>query len=217
MADKPRTTRPQPPAPTHRQAAAERDPGASALNVPNTVCAIRLLGSFGLIYLAVAGRPTAFLCLYVFLVFTDWIDGKLAIWLHQRTDFGARLDSAADATLYAGLLFGFCWLKWEFVVQQAWWIFAGLASYALTTCAGLIKFKRLPSYHTWAAKGTNHLIFIAVICLFANWAVWPFYVAMSAGILTNLEATAITLALANWRADVHSIYYALPKKHRDPC
>jgi CDP-diacylglycerol--glycerol-3-phosphate 3-phosphatidyltransferase len=199
------------------QPGAERDPGASAFNVPNTLCAIRLVGSFGLVYLAVAGRPTAFLCLYVFLVFTDWIDGKLAILLHQRTEFGARLDSAADAMLYAGLLFGFCWLKWEFVLQQAWWIFAALASYALTAGAGLIKFKRMPSYHTWAAKGTNHLVFIAVICLFADWAVWPFYVAIWAAILTNLEATAITLTLPQWRADVRSIYHAIRKEHSRPC
>lgn len=217
MADETRTTQSPPPVAMPRQSVAESDPGASAFNVPNTLCAIRLLGAFGLVYLAVAGRPTAFLCLYVFLVFTDWIDGKLAIWLHQRTEFGARLDSAADAMLYAGLLFGFCWLKWEFVVQQAWWIFAGLASYALTTGAGLIKFKRIPSYHTWAAKATNHLVFIAVICLFADWAVWPFFVAISAGILTNLEATLITLALPRWQTDVRSIYHALAKEQSRAC
>ena len=74
------------------------------VNVPNTLCAIRLVGSFVLIYLALIGRDKVFIGTFVLLVATDWLDGKLAILLNQRTEFGARLDSAADAMLYAALL-----------------------------------------------------------------------------------------------------------------
>jgi CDP-diacylglycerol--glycerol-3-phosphate 3-phosphatidyltransferase len=186
----------------------------SAFNLPNALSMMRLLGSFGLIYLALSDRVTAFLCLYVLLVLTDWIDGKLAILLHQRTEFGARLDSVADGMLYMALFVGFCSLKWEFVVRQAPWIVGVVISYVLTSLAGLLKFRRLPSYHTWAAKASNHLVFVAVICVFAGWVEWPFYVAMSAAVLTNLEATAITIALPHWRADVRSIFEVLlPLNH----
>jgi cardiolipin synthase len=202
-----RSARSQPTKPALRTAGQRR----SIYNVPNTLCAIRLLGSFGLVYLALTGQTTVFLWVFVCLVVTDWIDGKLAILLRQQTEFGARLDSAADATLYSALLFGICWLKWDFVVQQSSWIIGVAISYALTSVAGLLKFRRLPSYHTWAAKTSWHLLNVAVICLFAEWAVWPFHVAMAAVILTNLEATAITLSLPRWQADVRSLYHATIK------
>ena len=177
----------------------------SIVNVPNTLCCIRLVGSFVLVYLAVTSQGSLFLYAFILLIFTDWIDGKLAILLHQRTEVGARLDSIADAALYASLLFGLGWLKWDFI-QQHWPWFAGIAfSYALTSLAGMLKFRRLPSYHTRMAKLSAHLVFIAVVCIFAGWAVWPFYVAATAVIVTNLEATLITILLKDWIVDVPSV------------
>ena len=113
------------------------------VNVPNTLCAIRLLGSFVLFYLALRERARLhFLYLFIFLVFTDWIDGKLAILLHQRTEFGARLDSVADAALYTAMLFGVGWMKWDFVFANWPWLLIVTASYWLTSLAGLIKFRQ---------------------------------------------------------------------------
>ena len=179
---------------------------ASLVTVPNVLCGIRLVGSVGLIYLAVTSQDTFFLYAFVFLIFTDWIDGKLAILLHQRTELGARLDSVADATLYASLFFGIGWLKWEFIQQQWPWFVSVVLSYALTSLVGLFKFRRLPSYHTRMAKLSAHLVFIAVVCIFMNWAVWPFYVAASAVTVTNLEATWITMILKKWTVDVRSVF-----------
>lgn len=186
----------------------------SIYNVPNTLCAIRLCGSFLLVYFALAAREIAFVWCFVILVITDWIDGKLAILLNQRTQFGARLDSAADATLYTALLFGICWLKWVFLVEHASWIIGVAVSYALTSVLGLIRFRRIPSYHTWAAKTSWHLVNIAVVCLFAGWALWPFYVACVAVILTNLEATAITVVLPAYEVDVRSIHRAIKRSRQ---
>ena len=50
---------------------------------------------------AFAERPRVFLWLFLFLSATDWIDGKLAILLDQRSVLGALLDTWADAALYA--------------------------------------------------------------------------------------------------------------------
>ncbi len=192
----------------------QRKVEGSIYNVPNTLCFIRLMGSFLLVYLAARGNETAFVWCFVALVATDWIDGKLAILLNQRTQFGARLDSAADATLFTALLFGICWLKGDFLVAHATWFVGVAVSYALTSVAGLIRFRRLPSYHTWAAKTSWHLVNIAAVCLFTGWAVWPFYVAAVAVILTNLEATAITAILPGYEVDVRSLYHAIKRECR---
>ena len=78
----------------------------SIVTIPNLICIGRMVGSLVLLAIAVAGWRYWFVGLFLALSLSDWIDGKLARWLHQRSDLGARLDSAADAILYAALIGG---------------------------------------------------------------------------------------------------------------
>ena len=183
----------------------------SIVTVPNVICFVRLIGSFVLFALAVAGLRYCFVGLFLALSFSDWIDGRLARWLHQRSDFGARLDSAADAVLYAALIGGMVLLSWESLKHELIWLAVGIGSYGLTSGAGLWKFGKVPSYHTYAAKGTQWLALIAGVCLVLDWAVWPLRLATVAVTLTNLEATAITCVLKEWRADVLTLLYVWPR------
>jgi CDP-diacylglycerol--glycerol-3-phosphate 3-phosphatidyltransferase len=177
--------------------------------VPNLLSAIRLLGSFALMALAIMGWGKAFLWLFVALALTDWLDGKLAILLRQKTALGARLDSWADAALYGALLFGALWLHSATLAAELGWILSAVVSYVVSTMAGLWKYGRWPSYHTRAAKTSWFLIAVAVVCLFQGWAVWPLRVAAVAVTLTNLEAMLITSLCADWRADVESAFHIL--------
>jgi cardiolipin synthase (CMP-forming) len=183
--------------------------------VPNLLCVIRLLGSLVLVALAVIGRNDAFLWLFVALALTDWLDGKLAILLDQRSVLGARLDTWADAALYAALLFGALWLHGATLRPEIGWILAAVASYAVSTTAGFWKYRRWPSYHTRLAKTCWFLIAVAVVCLFADWAVWPLRVAAVGLVLTNLESVLITMLSPNWRADVESVFHVLRERRRD--
>jgi cardiolipin synthase len=182
------------------------------LTVPNVICFVRLVGSFAMFGLALANLPTWFVGMFVVLTISDWIDGRLARWLHQRSDFGARLDSFADAALYTALLLGCLVLKWQVVWQELWWVGTGLGSYALSTTFGLIKYGRVPSYHTFAAKKTQALVLLAGIALVLDWSVWPFRIASVAVTLTNLETTALTWVLPKWQADVSSLWRVLRNK-----
>jgi CDP-diacylglycerol--glycerol-3-phosphate 3-phosphatidyltransferase len=150
------------------------------------------------------------------LLFTDWVDGKLAIWLRQRTTFGASLDSWADAALYAAILLGCLRLKWDLVLANRIWLVAAAASYALTSIAGWMKYRRHPSYHTRAAKISWLLVSLAVISAFAapQLSTLPLRLAMGAVVVTNLEAAAMTLILSEWHADVPSIWHAWRLAHR---
>ncbi|MEX2468186.1 MAG: CDP-alcohol phosphatidyltransferase family protein [Pseudohongiellaceae bacterium] len=178
------------------------------LTIPNAICLIRLAGSILLVPVAVAGQSELFLWMFVFLAMTDWFDGKLAILLNQRTVIGARLDSWADAALYAALAFGLLWMYGATLSAELPWIAVALGSYGLSTMAGLIKYRRWPSYHTRAAKTSWFLTLVAVICLFMDWSLIPAYIAVVAVILTNLEALAITKISPVWRADVTSVFHA---------
>lgn len=182
------------------------------VTIPNIICVIRLVGAVWLFWLALQGKLYLFTGVFVALSLSDWIDGRLARWLKQRSDFGARLDSFADSVLYGALLFGMLWLRWDVLKQEMVWWVVGLLSYFLTTAAGLLKYGRVPSYHTYGAKISNWLILIGGVCLLLDYSVWPFRLAMLGGTLTNLEATAITWYLPEWRADVLTLLHVLPQK-----
>jgi cardiolipin synthase (CMP-forming) len=199
----------------------QRPAEPSILNAPNLLAATRLVGSVVAVGVVLAEQPVVFLLLLGFLMLTDWLDGKLAILLDQQTTFGARLDSTADAAMYAVTLFGCLWLRFDVVRQELPWIAVALASYAITSLAGWVKFGRIPSYHTRAAKSGWLLVGIAVVALFLGeadsaWTVWPLRVAALGVTLTNLEATAITTILPEWRANVPSFWTARRQRTTDP-
>ena len=179
------------------------------LTVPNLLCLIRLGGSFVLIPLALQNQNEVFLWLFVFLAMTDWVDGKLAILLNQRTVLGAMLDSWADAVLYTALFFGVMILYDDRLQDELVWIGAAVLSYLVSTAAGIWKYRRWPSYHTRAAKTSWFLTAVAVIGLFFEWSLWPLRVAAVAVTVTNIEALTITIVSPKWRSDVVSIYHAM--------
>lgn len=187
----------------------------SKFNAPNILSFIRLVGSVILVFIALGNDTDVFLWVFVVLLMTDWIDGKLAILLDQQTTFGARLDSVADAAMYTSLLFGICWLKWDLVQQEAPWLVAVVISYVLTSVVGLIRYGRVPSYHTRAAKTCWFLVGVSAIFVFADWSVWPLHVTAIGVILTNIEAIGITLLLPEWTVEVTSIYHAVGHKTKD--
>ena len=182
------------------------------VTIPNIICAIRLVGAVWLFWLALQDKLHLFTGVFIALSLSDWIDGRLARWLKQRSDFGARLDSFADSVLYGALLFGMLLLRWDVLMQEMFWWVVGVLSYVLTTAAGLLKYGRVPSYHTYGAKISNWLVLIGAVCLLLDYSVWPFRLAMIGGTLTNLEATAITWYLPEWRADVLTLVHVLPQK-----
>lgn len=178
------------------------------VTVPNIICGIRLVGSFVLVGIAWAGLSDLFLWIFVLLAMSDWIDGKLAILLNQRSVIGARLDSWADAALYAALLVGAVMLSGETLRAEIAWFIPPLGTYGISTAAGLWKYRRWPSYHTRAAKTGWFLILLGTIGLFTDWSLWPLRIALAFTALTNLEALAITIISPVWRTDVTSVFHA---------
>lgn len=183
----------------------------SIFTVPNLICFGRVLGSFVLVALAVADKPYWFVGLFTALSLSDWVDGRLARWLKQRSDFGARLDSFADSILYAALIVGIVLLSWQTVQHELVWLGVAVASYILTSAVGLWKFGRIPSYHTFLAKKTQWLALFAGVALVLEWSVWPLRICSVAVVITNLEATAISLVLKEWVADVLTIFDVWPR------
>jgi CDP-diacylglycerol--glycerol-3-phosphate 3-phosphatidyltransferase len=174
--------------------------------VPNVLTVFRWVGSLLLIYLGWNEQPLAFAIWYLVLAVTDFVDGRIAVYFHQRTELGARLDSVADATLYLSVVIGGM-LLWHDALLGWWpWIALACGSYGVATLYGLAKFGRWPSYHTWTAKGSWPFVMAAIVCLAWNLPLWPLALGMVAVTLANLESIAITHLLKRWRNDVPSVF-----------
>ena len=200
----------------NKQTAAASDQRTDRLvTIPNIICVIRLFGSVVLVILAATGYGTAFLWLFVALAMSDWVDGKLARLLNQRSVWGPKLDSWADAALYMALLIGALILHGDTLRSELVWILPALFSYALSTGAGFWKYQRWPSYHTRAAKTSWFLILVGAVCLlgqWGHWELWPLRVALVAITLTNLEALLITILSPLWRADIETVLTVLHER-----
>jgi CDP-diacylglycerol--glycerol-3-phosphate 3-phosphatidyltransferase len=164
--------------------------------------------------LALIGQPLWLGIWAIILVFTEWLDGFLARGLNGESVTGARLDTIADALFYSSLLAAVFVLNPTLIRDEAIWIAAAAGSYLCSWLASWIKFRRLPSYHTWAAKGAWLVVGAGILCLLVGWSVWPFRVAMNCVVLTNLEAIVITLILSKCRVNVPSAWHVLRTRKR---
>jgi len=185
--------------------------------IPNVLCLIRLSGTPLLLTLAIVDWRFPFLCTLVILAMTDWFDGRLARWLHQRTEFGAKLDSVADVTLNATILLSAFILEREFFIRHLYWVLAVVVTYAISCLMSLQKFGKLPSYHTRTAKTGWFMTSLSAFMIFAQlpYASLAFVTAMAVAIVSNIEGVLLTSMLKEWQADVASVIGILRRKRNN--
>ncbi|QDV82963.1 CDP-alcohol phosphatidyltransferase family protein [Stieleria magnilauensis] len=178
------------------------------LTAPNVITTSRIVGSPALVPLAIAQQMTWLAALAIFLVFTEWLDGYLARRSHATSAVGARLDTVADAVFYSSVLLALIAYQPDLVATEKYWMLVAITSYALNWLACLIKFRRLPSYHTWAAKGVWLIIIPGTALWLAGITPWLVRLSMVCVTLANTEAILITWVLRECRVDVPSLWHA---------
>lgn len=183
----------------------DRTPPVRAWTVPNMITAFRLAGIAPLLWAASQGHRFVFLGILSLLLLSDWADGKLAVWLDQRTEIGARLDSAVDAAMYGAVALSCWWLEGEAVQRQMIWFVGVAATWGLSGLVSVVRFGRMPSYHTRAAKISWLVVAVVAVAWIATGDDRGVPWALALVIATNLEAVAIGFVLPEWRADVSSI------------
>ena len=68
------------------------------LTLPNFLTALRIAGAACLLF--ITPLSPAFFIVYTFCGISDVLDGVIARASHSTTEFGAKLDSAADLLFY---------------------------------------------------------------------------------------------------------------------
>jgi len=181
---------------------------AGLWNVPNALSLLRLALAPVLLVLAWQQEHSVFLAALIISLVTDIADGKIARWLGQTSELGARLDSWADFATYMSVPLCAHWLRPQLVISEAPWFWAVLASYALPVAVGFFRFGALTSYHTRGAVIAAYLLGGAAVVLFADGPLWPLRVAVVVLVVAELEEIAITLTLRRPVTNVRTLGHA---------
>jgi CDP-diacylglycerol--glycerol-3-phosphate 3-phosphatidyltransferase len=186
------------------------------VSIPNLLSIVRLVVVPFELWFAWNGEKIPFLSLLGLALFTDSIDGAIARRLKQDSILGARLDSLGDMATYVSLPVCALWLWPDTLRQEGFFVILGILSYMVPILVGLMRYRRMTSYHTWGAKLSAVLMGGAVLAMFLfDWR-WPFRFFTPVAALAGIEEVLITLTLPFWSANVPSLWHARRMRGRPP-
>lgn len=184
------------------------DPRASRIPWPDLLSGLRLALVPVLGALAWQGLTGPFLGALVVALASDALDGFLARRLRCESERGAKLDSRADLAFWLAMPPCLLALRPDLVQAALPEIVVLGACLVVPTLAGLARFGRLTSYHTWGAKLTAVVMAATLLALFAGAPPALLRAAAAVAVLSQLEELVITAILPAWRADVRSVVHA---------
>ncbi|MGR9051587.1 MAG: CDP-alcohol phosphatidyltransferase family protein [Gammaproteobacteria bacterium] len=188
--------------------------GSSHLTLPNLLTGFRFIAAPLLLWLAWRGYGIAFMALLAVAFLTDMLDGFVARMTGQVTQFGATLDSWADVVTYLTIAVC-CWWLWPGIVRrELFYVMLVVASCLLPSAAGLIKFGRFTSYHTWGVKLAAASMGSTLYVIFLGGPAWPFRIAAVLCILAAFEEIAITLLVSEPKSNVRSVWCIVRTRYR---
>jgi phosphatidylglycerophosphate synthase len=134
------------------------------LTIPNALSLGRLFGVPLLFFLVYLDQKTWFIGWYLFLGFTDFLDGKLARMWDQTSRLGSHLDSLGDVAYFlATAWFFLCLFPWYLQPNTIWIVLlavtAGAAILASWYHAGRVTF-----VHTWLNQANGAFV-VAIFVL----------------------------------------------------
>lgn len=176
--------------------------------VPNAISLARLLAAPVALWVAHRGDGALYKWFFTVAVATDALDGLLARLLRQKTLLGARLDAAADGATYLVLFFAVSWLWPQFILDRRELLITALALYGINHGFSLVRFGKLPAYHSWAGKVAAVVMAAGMIVWFIGGPGWIFTAGLIVTITSGVEQLFITATLRGWAAEVPTWWHA---------
>ncbi len=181
----------------------------SRSSLPNLLSAVRILLMPTALVVAMAGSKLWFAVLLAVALLTDALDGFLARRLHAESEFGRKLDSAADyLTLLTGLA-GIALLWPDIMRRELPWVAAGLTMFFAVIVYGLLRLGRAPCYHTWIAKIAAVGCGLSLIPLLMGYSAAPLHWALALQIIGGLEELLIIYLVPWHEGELRTVWHAL--------
>jgi len=181
----------------------------SRSSLPNLLSAARILLMPTALVVAMAGSKLWFVLLLSVALLTDALDGYLARKLDAESDFGRKLDSAADyITLLTGLA-GIALLWPDIMRHELPWVASGLTMFFAVIVYGLLRLGRTPCYHTWITKVAGVACGLSLIPLLMGYSAAPLHWALAFQIIGGLEELLIIYLVPWHEGELRTVWHAL--------
>ena len=178
--------------------------------LPNLISALRLTAVPVLIWLALIGEGRAFAWLLVAAGVTDILDGWLARKYGWVSRVGALLDSAADITIVLVVLFAMWTLHNDVFVYHGVIVWSILGVWSLANLIGLVRYRRLPSFHTASARfGLVMFGLFVLVLFFYGFVPWLLYVCGAICFIAGVESLILVILIDHWRPNLRGGIRAL--------
>lgn len=174
------------------------------INFPNTLTALRILGTGCL--LLFPPHSVWFITIYTLAGFTDVLDGYIARKMGQATEFGAKLDSAADLVYYTVMLLRIFPILWVLLPWQIWLLVGAVLAVRLSAyVAAAVKYHRFASQHTWMNKATGLMVFAVPYLIATPVGVGFCWAIAVVGLLASVEELLLHLCAKEYDSRIKSI------------
>lgn len=175
---------------------------------PNLLSGTRIALMPAVLSVAIGGSRRWFIVLITLSLATDALDGFLARRLNAFSDFGRKLDSAADyLTLIVGLS-GIALLWPEIMRRELPWVTAVLGAFFAVVVYGFVRLGRAPCYHTWASKVGAVGCALSLIPLLAEISALPFHVMVGLEVFAGLEEMIIVVLIPWHNGEMPTVWHA---------
>lgn len=175
---------------------------------PNLLSGTRIALMPAVLASAMAGSRTWFVLLIGASLATDALDGFLARRLNAYSDFGRKLDSAADYVLLLTGSAGIALLWPEIMRRELPWVLAGLGAFFAVLVYGYARFGRPLGYHTWATKFLVPLSALSLVPLLNDWSAAFFHGVVVLQCVAAVEQLTIAVLVPGHVGEVPSVWHA---------
>lgn len=182
------------------------------MNVPDKISILRLALAPVLLLLSWFQADQVFLIVLALAYITDAIDGPIARRTGQQSELGPMLDTWADVCIYLSVPLCAWWLWPKLFIQEAPYFMFIIASIVFPLLAGLIRFGRTTSYHTWLTEAAAVCTTVSTLLLFTGVTPWPFRAASILCMLAGFEEILISLVLDKPASNTISLWHVYRKK-----
>ncbi len=177
----------------------------SKQQIPNVITSFRIFGT--LLMLGCDALSPAFLIVYSLCGLSDVLDGIAARKLKAMSEFGAKLDSAADLLFYTVMAIKIWPLLVKYMPVGAWYLLWSVVALRLIMYIGYgIKYRKLSSLHTYLNKLTGLFTFLIPYVIQSAMFSWYSFLGCSVAALATVEELLIHLFKKDEHSNVKSLY-----------
>lgn len=181
--------------------------------IVNGITLYRIITAPFLLALIFLKQPEIFKWLLACSFFTDAIDGYLARRYKVTSLLGAKLDSIGDdLTVFVGLV-GIVVFEPEFIRKELLLIIFLLALFLFQIISALVKYGKITTFHTYAAKLAAILqgSFLILLFFLSEPLDLLFYLAAFVTAFELAEEIILVFLLPKWEANVKGLYWVLKR------